>query len=74
MQYLCCGQNTDSEEETQSVKKSKKLPERKQSSSKPDTVLKQDPVVYVSETGNGKMGPSAVVGGGVLLVILLLCS
>ncbi|XP_006258533.2 replication factor C subunit 1 isoform X1 [Alligator mississippiensis] len=42
--------DSDSEEETQSVKKSKKLPERKQSSSKPDTVLKQDPVVYVSET------------------------
>uniref|UniRef100_A0A8C0GQN3 Replication factor C subunit 1 n=1 Tax=Chelonoidis abingdonii TaxID=106734 RepID=A0A8C0GQN3_CHEAB len=42
--------NTDSEEEVQSVKKSKKPPERKQSSSKPDKVLKQDPVVYVSET------------------------
>ncbi|XP_032646616.1 replication factor C subunit 1 isoform X2 [Chelonoidis abingdonii] len=42
--------DSDSEEEVQSVKKSKKPPERKQSSSKPDKVLKQDPVVYVSET------------------------
>ncbi|XP_048704503.2 replication factor C subunit 1 isoform X1 [Caretta caretta] len=42
--------DSDSEEEMQSVKKSKKPPERKPSSSKPDKVLKQDPVVYVSET------------------------
>ncbi|XP_050803366.1 replication factor C subunit 1 [Gopherus flavomarginatus] len=41
--------DSDSEEEVQSVKKSKKPPERKPSSSKPDKVLKQDPV-YVSET------------------------
>uniref|UniRef100_A0A8D0GRX0 Replication factor C subunit 1 n=1 Tax=Sphenodon punctatus TaxID=8508 RepID=A0A8D0GRX0_SPHPU len=42
--------DSDSEEETQSVKKSKNPPDRKASSSKPDKVLKQDPVVYVSET------------------------
>ncbi|EMP29569.1 Replication factor C subunit 1 [Chelonia mydas] len=44
--------DSDSEEEMQSVKKSKKPPGRKPSSSKPDKVLKQDPVVYVSETGH----------------------
>uniref|UniRef100_A0A8C8RXB8 Replication factor C subunit 1 n=1 Tax=Pelusios castaneus TaxID=367368 RepID=A0A8C8RXB8_9SAUR len=42
--------DSDSEEERQSVKKSKKPPEREPSSSKPDKVLKKDPVVYVSET------------------------
>lgn len=34
------------------MKKSKKDPVRKQSL-KPDKILKKDPVVYVSETGNG---------------------
>uniref|UniRef100_A0A8D2QKL6 Replication factor C subunit 1 n=1 Tax=Zonotrichia albicollis TaxID=44394 RepID=A0A8D2QKL6_ZONAL len=48
--HLCCGQNTDSEEEVQSVKKSKKSPEKKAAASKPGKVLKRDPVVYISET------------------------
>uniref|UniRef100_A0A8C0ZJM6 Replication factor C subunit 1 n=1 Tax=Cyanistes caeruleus TaxID=156563 RepID=A0A8C0ZJM6_CYACU len=48
--HLCCGQNTDSEEEVQSVKKSKKSPEKKAATSKLGKVLKQDPVVYISET------------------------
>ncbi|XP_074848716.1 replication factor C subunit 1 isoform X2 [Carettochelys insculpta] len=42
--------DSDSDEERQLVKKSKKQPERKPSSSKPDKVRKQDPVVYVSES------------------------
>ncbi|KAM8808604.1 replication factor C subunit 1 [Eudromia elegans] len=42
--------DSDSEEEVQSVKKSKKPPEKKAATSKPGKVLKQDPVVYVSET------------------------
>uniref|UniRef100_A0ACB8E6W0 Uncharacterized protein n=1 Tax=Sphaerodactylus townsendi TaxID=933632 RepID=A0ACB8E6W0_9SAUR len=42
--------DSDSEEEIQLVKKSKKSPVRKQSV-KPDKILKKDPVVYVSETG-----------------------
>lgn len=50
---MCCGQNTDSEEEVQSVKKSKKPSEKKAATSKLGKVLKQHPVVYVSETGNG---------------------
>ncbi|XP_063166845.1 replication factor C subunit 1 [Candoia aspera] len=41
--------DSDSEEEVQLIKKSKKPPERKLSS-KPDKLLKKDPVVYVSET------------------------
>nr|XP_028601072.1 replication factor C subunit 1 isoform X1 [Podarcis muralis] len=41
--------DSDSEEEVQVVKKSKKPPDRKQSS-RPDKILKKDPVVYVSET------------------------
>ncbi|XP_048364941.1 replication factor C subunit 1 isoform X2 [Sphaerodactylus townsendi] len=41
--------DSDSEEEIQLVKKSKKSPVRKQSV-KPDKILKKDPVVYVSET------------------------
>uniref|UniRef100_A0A8U8B5C4 Replication factor C subunit 1 n=1 Tax=Geospiza parvula TaxID=87175 RepID=A0A8U8B5C4_GEOPR len=48
--HLCCGQNTDSEEEVQSVKKSKKSPEKKAAASKSGKVLKRDPVVYISET------------------------
>uniref|UniRef100_A0A8C0ZJV5 Replication factor C subunit 1 n=1 Tax=Cyanistes caeruleus TaxID=156563 RepID=A0A8C0ZJV5_CYACU len=40
----------DSEEEVQSVKKSKKSPEKKAATSKLGKVLKQDPVVYISET------------------------
>lgn len=51
---MCCGQNTDSEEEVQSVRKSKKSPEKKAAASKPGKVLKRDPVVYISETGNGR--------------------
>lgn len=50
---MCCGQNTDSEEGVQSVKKSKKPSEKKAATSKLGKVLKQHPVVYVSETGNG---------------------
>ncbi|XP_025893447.1 replication factor C subunit 1 isoform X2 [Nothoprocta perdicaria] len=42
--------DSDSEEEVQSVKKSKKPPEKKAATSKRGKVLKQDPVVYVSET------------------------
>lgn len=52
--HLWCVQNTDSEEEVQSVKKSKKESEKKAATSKRDKVLKQDPVVYISETGNGR--------------------
>uniref|UniRef100_A0A8C5TEU1 Replication factor C subunit 1 n=1 Tax=Malurus cyaneus samueli TaxID=2593467 RepID=A0A8C5TEU1_9PASS len=40
----------DSEEEVQSLKKSKKTPEKKTATSKLGRVLKQDPVVYISET------------------------
>lgn len=36
------------------MKKSKKLPEKKAATSKLGKVLKQDPVVYISETGNGR--------------------
>uniref|UniRef100_A0A8U8BAW0 Replication factor C subunit 1 n=1 Tax=Geospiza parvula TaxID=87175 RepID=A0A8U8BAW0_GEOPR len=39
-----------SEEEVQSVKKSKKSPEKKAAASKSGKVLKRDPVVYISET------------------------
>lgn len=53
--YLCCGQNTDSEEEVQSVKKTKKTSEKKAATPKLGKVLKQHPVVYVSETGNGNV-------------------
>uniref|UniRef100_U3K3U3 Replication factor C subunit 1 n=1 Tax=Ficedula albicollis TaxID=59894 RepID=U3K3U3_FICAL len=42
--------DSDSEEELQSVKKSKKSPEKKAATSKLGKVLKQDPVVYISET------------------------
>ncbi|KFQ77796.1 Replication factor C subunit 1, partial [Phaethon lepturus] len=42
--------DSDSEEEVQSVKKSKKSSEKKAATSKLDKVLKQDPVVYISET------------------------
>ncbi|NWI19906.1 RFC1 factor, partial [Crypturellus soui] len=42
--------DSDSEEEVQSVKKSKKPLEKKAATSKLGKVLKQDPVVYVSET------------------------
>ncbi|XP_058693107.1 replication factor C subunit 1 isoform X2 [Poecile atricapillus] len=42
--------DSDSEEEVQSVKKSKKSPEKKAATSKLGKVLKQDPVVYISET------------------------
>ncbi|NXN58170.1 RFC1 factor, partial [Rynchops niger] len=42
--------DSDSEEEVQSVKKSKKPSERKAATSKLGKVLKQDPVVYISET------------------------
>ncbi|XP_061235668.1 replication factor C subunit 1 isoform X2 [Neopsephotus bourkii] len=42
--------DSDSEEEVQSVKKSKKESEKKAATSKPDKVLKQNPVVYISET------------------------
>ncbi|NXD71573.1 RFC1 factor, partial [Eolophus roseicapillus] len=42
--------DSDSEEEVQSVKKSKKESEKKAATSKRDKVLKQDPVVYISET------------------------
>ncbi|XP_068799243.1 replication factor C subunit 1 isoform X1 [Struthio camelus] len=42
--------DSDSEEEVQSVKKSKKPSEKKAATSKLGKVLKQDPVVYVSET------------------------
>ncbi|KFO10864.1 Replication factor C subunit 1, partial [Balearica regulorum gibbericeps] len=42
--------DSDSEEEVQSVKKSKKPSERKTATSKLGKVLKQDPVVYISET------------------------
>ncbi|XP_069712280.1 replication factor C subunit 1 [Phaenicophaeus curvirostris] len=42
--------DSDSEEEVQSVKKSKKTPEKKAATSKLGKVLKQDPVVYISET------------------------
>ncbi|KAJ7326672.1 hypothetical protein JRQ81_016431 [Phrynocephalus forsythii] len=41
--------DSDSEEEVQTAKKSKNPPDRKQTS-KPDKILKKDPVVYVSET------------------------
>uniref|UniRef100_A0A8C3E5H1 Replication factor C subunit 1 n=1 Tax=Corvus moneduloides TaxID=1196302 RepID=A0A8C3E5H1_CORMO len=42
--------DSDSEEEVSSVKKSKKSPEKKAATSKLGKVLKQDPVVYISET------------------------
>ncbi|NWX23277.1 RFC1 factor, partial [Aegotheles bennettii] len=42
--------DSDSEEEVQSVKKSKKPSEKKAAASKLGKVLKQDPVVYISET------------------------
>ncbi|XP_027498487.1 replication factor C subunit 1 [Corapipo altera] len=42
--------DSDSEEEVQSVKKSKKTPEKKAATSKLGKVLKRDPVVYISET------------------------
>ncbi|XP_066173202.1 replication factor C subunit 1 isoform X1 [Sylvia atricapilla] len=42
--------DSDSEEEVQSVKNSKKPPEKKAATSKLGKVLKQDPVVYISET------------------------
>ncbi|XP_015479279.1 replication factor C subunit 1 isoform X1 [Parus major] len=42
--------DSDSEEEVQSLKKSKKSPEKKAATSKLGKVLKQDPVVYISET------------------------
>ncbi|KAM6362234.1 replication factor C subunit 1 isoform 1-T1 [Alca torda] len=42
--------DSDSEEEVQSVKKSKKPSEKKATTSKLGKVLKQDPVVYISET------------------------
>ncbi|XP_071599814.1 replication factor C subunit 1 isoform X1 [Heliangelus exortis] len=42
--------DSDSEEEVQLVKKPKKLPEKKPAASKLGKVLKQDPVVYISET------------------------
>ncbi|XP_064305374.1 replication factor C subunit 1 [Phalacrocorax carbo] len=42
--------DSDSEEEVQSVKKSKKTPEKKAATSKLGKVRKQDPVVYISET------------------------
>uniref|UniRef100_A0A8C9FB15 Replication factor C subunit 1 n=1 Tax=Pavo cristatus TaxID=9049 RepID=A0A8C9FB15_PAVCR len=48
--HSCCGQNTDSEEEVQSVKKTKKPSEKKAATPKLGKVLKQHPVVYVSET------------------------
>ncbi|KAI1238248.1 hypothetical protein IHE44_0012966 [Lamprotornis superbus] len=44
------GGPSNSEEELQSVKKSKKSPEKKAATSKLGKVLKQDPVVYISET------------------------
>ncbi|RMC14177.1 hypothetical protein DUI87_09267 [Hirundo rustica rustica] len=43
--------DSDSEEEVQSVKKSKKPPEKKAATSKLGKAVKQDPVVYISETG-----------------------
>ncbi|KAM4673328.1 replication factor C subunit 1 isoform 1-T1 [Amazona ochrocephala] len=42
--------DSDSEEEVQSVKKSKKESEKKAATSKRDKILKQNPVVYISET------------------------
>lgn len=36
------------------MKNSKKPPEKKAATSKLGKVLKQDPVVYISETGNGR--------------------
>ncbi|XP_075356062.1 replication factor C subunit 1 isoform X1 [Mycteria americana] len=42
--------DSDSEEEVQSVKKSKKPSEKKAATSKLGKVLKQDPVAYISET------------------------
>ncbi|NXP55646.1 RFC1 factor, partial [Heliornis fulica] len=42
--------DSDSEEEVQSVKKPKKPSEKKAATSKLGKVLKQDPVVYISET------------------------
>ncbi|KFV02347.1 Replication factor C subunit 1, partial [Pterocles gutturalis] len=42
--------DSDSEEELQSVKKSQKPSEKKTTTSKLGKVLKQDPVVYISET------------------------
>ena len=53
--HLCCCQNTDSEEEVQSVKKTKKPSEKKAATPELGKVLKQHPVVYVSETGNGNV-------------------
>lgn len=53
--HLFCGQNTDSEEEVQSVKKTKKASEKKAAAPKLGQVPKQHPVVYVSETGNGNV-------------------
>lgn len=45
------------------MKKSKKPSEKKAATSKLGKVLKQDPVVYISETGNGRnIICSAVVG------------
>lgn len=51
---MSCAQNTDSEEELQSVQKSKKSPEKKAAAPKLGKVLKRDPVVYISESGNGR--------------------
>ncbi|NXG15784.1 RFC1 factor, partial [Grallaria varia] len=42
--------DSDSEEEVQSMKNSKKTPEKKVAASTLGKVLKQDPVVYISET------------------------
>ncbi|KAF4790402.1 Replication factor C subunit 1 [Turdus rufiventris] len=42
--------DSDSEEELQSVQKSKKSPEKKAAASKLGKVLKRDPVVYISES------------------------
>lgn len=36
------------------MKKSKKPPEKKAATSKPGKILKQDPVAYISDTGNGR--------------------
>lgn len=52
LKSVCCGQNADSEEEVQSVKKSKKPSEKKADASKPGKGQRRDPVVYISETGN----------------------
>ncbi|OXB83786.1 UNVERIFIED_CONTAM: hypothetical protein H355_002998 [Colinus virginianus] len=44
--------DSDSEEEAQSVKKAKQQTEKKVATPKPGKVLKQHPVVYISETDN----------------------